>query len=180
MIDAAATFNDSTVRHLRVKKVVYGVVLSMGIFSAMAAPAVAAGGFDQNGYNYGARIFSGPADGVDKMLDGKVWGDSAYANDHLVMKWNSAWDTCNSHGSNDAIYCAGAWDTNQWNGMSPNGSQWIEHIKIIWVGSAAENSEYWVQGGLSIWRNYEIILDRGMAPGHERFVATFAKPNGLG
>jgi hypothetical protein len=30
----------------------------------------------------------GKADGVDRVLDGKVWGDPTYANDWLVMKWS--------------------------------------------------------------------------------------------
>jgi hypothetical protein len=54
--------------------------------------AFAQGGFDEFGYNYKARVFVGKADGVDRVLDGKVWGDPAYANDHLVMKWSKAWD----------------------------------------------------------------------------------------
>jgi len=32
-------------------------------------------GFDEFGYNYQARLFSGLADGVDRVLDGKVWGE---------------------------------------------------------------------------------------------------------
>lgn len=137
-------------------------------------------GFNDFGYNYGARIFSGKADGVDKKLDGKVWGDPTYANDHLVMKWNKAWDDCNNNGNNNPIYCAGAWDTNEWNGMSPNGSQYTEHVKIVWVGSSAQNSEYWVRGGYSIWGNYEVIFDRGMNPDHTQYTYAIATPNGLG
>ena len=150
------------------------------ILAGLVAPASAVGGFNQYGYNYGAHIFSGLADGVDKNLDGAVWGDPTYANDHLVMKWNAAWDACNANGFDDPAYCAGAWVTNEWNGMLPGGSQWTEHVKIIWVGSAATNSAYWIDGGYSIWGNYEAILDKGMAPGHIRFVYASATPNGLG
>lgn len=150
------------------------------LLTGLVAPASAAGGFNQYGYNYGARIFSGPADGVDKNLDGTVWGDPTYANDHLVMKWNAAWDACNANGYENPTYCAGAWVTNEWNGMVPGGSQWTEHVKIIWVGSAGDNSSYWVNGGYSIWGSYEAIQDQGMAPGHVRFVAALATPNGLG
>ncbi|HUX05136.1 MAG TPA: hypothetical protein VMV53_09575 [Acidimicrobiales bacterium] len=136
-------------------------------------------GFNQCGYNYGARIFSGPADGVDRTLDGMVWGDPTYANDHLVMKWNAAWDACNANGYDNATYCAGAWVTNEWNGMVPGGSSVTEHVKIIWVGSAADQSPYWVAGGTSIWGNYEVLMDQGMQGG-VRYVNTFATPNGLG
>src|SRR5665811_692284 len=59
-------------------------------------------GFNEFGYNYCARIFNGPADGVDKMHDGMVWRNSTYAANHLVMKLNAAWDACN------AAYIAGA------------------------------------------------------------------------
>lgn len=38
----------------------------------LAGTAVAGGGFDEFGYNYGARVFAGKADGVDRVLDGKV------------------------------------------------------------------------------------------------------------
>jgi len=136
-------------------------------------------GFNTFGYNYTARIFSGLADGVDKNLDGTVWGDPTYANDRLVMKWNAAWDACNANGYDNATYCAGAWVTNEWNGMVPGGSGYSEHFKIIWVGSAGSTSPYWADGGYLIWGNYEVIFDQGSDPsGHEWY--TRATPAGLG
>jgi hypothetical protein len=33
------------------------------------------GAVDEFGYNYTARIFAGAADGVERVLDGAVWGD---------------------------------------------------------------------------------------------------------
>ena len=160
--------------------------LAGGLGMAVALPLAAGAapsngnGFNANGYNYNARVFSGAADGVDKNLDGTVWGDPTYASDHLVMKWNAAWDACNANGYDNPDYCAGAWVTNEWNGMTPDGSQWTDHVKVIWVGSAGSASPYWVDGGTSIWGNYELIQDQGMAPGHMRYVNTFATPNGLG
>lgn len=156
-------------------------VLSLAFMGTGALSASALGapnGFNEFGYNYNARIFSGKADGVDKNNDGTVYGDSTYANDHLVMKWNKAWDDCNAHGYNDPTYCAGAWDTNEWNGMVPGGSGETEHVKIIWVGSGLNSSPYWVDGGTAIWNNYEAIMDQGMAGGVHH-VYTFATPNGL-
>ncbi|HEY5489598.1 MAG TPA: hypothetical protein VIK25_00280, partial [Gemmatimonadaceae bacterium] len=82
-------------------------------------------GFDEFGYNRCARIFVGKADGVDNVLDGKVWGDPTYANDHLTMKWNAAWDACNAVGVADPLRkaaCTGAWTNNEWNGKVPGGS----------------------------------------------------------
>ena len=136
-------------------------------------------GFDQFGYNYNARIFVGKADGVDRVLDGKVWGDPMYANDNLVMKWNEAWDLCNDHGNNDVTYCLGAWTSNEWNGMMPDGTQSVWHYKIIWVGATGRSSPYWRDGGYVVWNNYEVIMDQGVDPtGHA--VYAHAIPNGYG
>lgn len=165
---------------IKFKALTLGLLIGLSLVGVTTPSASAANGFNQYGYNYGAHIFSGLADGVDKNLDGTVWGDATYANDHLVMKWNAAWDACNANGYDSPTYCAGAWVTNEWNGMIAGGSQWTEHVKIIWVGSQGSNSMYWVDGGYSIWGNYEAILDQGMAPGHIRYVAALATPNGLG
>ncbi len=155
----------------------------MFLLTSVVPQASAAGGFNSYGYNYGARIFSGPADGVDNVLDGTIWNDpknAPYVNDHLVMKWNAAWDACNASGTDNPKFCASAWTTNEWNGKVPGGSGWSEHVKIIWVGSATENSTYWVSGGLPIWGSYEVISDKGMDPDHIKFVLAAGKPSGLG
>ncbi len=146
--------------------------------SVQCASSATGPGFNQCGYNYDARIFVGKADGVDTVLNGEVWGDPTYANDHLVMKWNAAWDACNANGYDNPTYCLGAWDTNEWNGMGPNGSKSTEHVKIIWVGSLATDSPYWVPGGYSIWGNYEAIEDQGMVGG-QHIVWAAARPEGL-
>lgn len=138
----------------------------------------AAGGFDQFGYNDQARVFVGSADGVDNILDGKVWGDPTYANDHLVMKWNAAWDACNAAGGNDATACLGAWTDNEWNGNVPGGSGYSDHYKIIWVGSQGVNSPYWRDGGYLVWGNYETIMDQGVYGTHTWWAHGI--PNGYG
>lgn len=133
------------------------------------------GGFDQFGYNYGARIFNGLADGVDRNLDGTVWGDSTYANDHLVMKWSKAWDDARFNG---APWTPDAWETNEWNGNVQGGSNVTEHYKIIWVGSDLENSPYWRQGGYEVWGEFEVIMDQGTdATGHWWYA--HARPTGM-
>ena len=111
---------------------IFLVLSAIGIASAGTEGAKA--GFDQFGYNYQARLFNGLADGVDKTLDGTVWGDPTYANDHLVMKWNAQWDACNAAGTDAAADCLGAWTDNEWNGNVPGGSGVTDHYKIIWVG----------------------------------------------
>ena len=160
------------------KKILIGATVGLIMAGVMSIPAFAKGGFDEFGYNEQANIFNANADGVDRNLDGKVWGDPAYANDHLVMKWNEAWDECNDAGNNDIDVCLGAWTTNEWNGMNPDGSRSNWHYKIIWVGSVLESSPYWVDGGYPVWGNYEVISDHGIdASGHQ--VYAHGVPNGL-
>ncbi len=145
--------------------------------------AAAGGAFDQYGYNDKARIFTGPADGVDRTLDGMVWGSTTYAKDRLVMKWNAAWDNCNAAGNNDEAACAGAWLDNEWNGAPVGGSGEVWHYKIIWVGTGGASSPYWKAGGYSVWGNYEVLMDQGVVLGNSGAVHTwFAKsmPNGYG
>lgn len=136
------------------------------IFSTMAVLmtgigiAMAAGGFDQFGYNYQARVFVGPADGVDRNLDGTVWGDPTYANDRLVMKWSKGWDDARFHGS---PWTADAWEDNEWNGKVSGGSGEVWHYKIIWVGPELQSSQYWRKGGYAIWGQFEVIMDQGVS-----------------
>ncbi len=81
-------------------------------------------------------------------------------------------------GWDNPTYCAGAWVTNEWNCIVPNGSQVTERVKIIWVGSAGMTSTYWRADGYLIWGNCEAIQDQGMAD-HIRYVNAFSVPNGL-
>jgi hypothetical protein len=158
----------------------FAFALTMTLSATALAAKPGSTGFNQYGYNYNARIFNGLADGVDRTLDGMVWGDPTYAKDHLVMKWNAAWDACNANGYDDATYCLGALDTNEWNGMVPGGSGETDHVKIIWVGSESKyGATYWVEGGTRIWGNYEIVLEQGFyGSGHE-FLTKSVRP-GLG
>jgi hypothetical protein len=133
-------------------------------------------GFDEFGYNYTARIFNGLADGVDRILDGMVWNDPTYANDHLVMKWSIDWDNARFHG---ATWGPGAWEDNEWNGMVPGGSQEVWHYKIVWVGTELENSPYWREGGYAIWGQFEVILSQGIMDGEHSW-ETHAIPSGYG
>jgi hypothetical protein len=141
------------------------------------APTTPGGnGFNTYGYNYTASLFNGAADGVDKSLDGMVWGDATYANDHLVMNWNAEWDRGNDEGWTDDYYAA--WTTNHWNGNVPGGSGEVWHYKIIWVGPELEDSPYWVDGGYPIWGRFEAVMDQGTVA-NEHFWYAHATPNGL-
>lgn len=146
------------------------------VLSASATPASAGGGFDAFGYNYSARLFSGAADGVDRSLDGAVWGDSAYANDHLVMKWSKAWDDARFNGK---PWTCDAWEDNEWNGQVIGGSGETWHYKIVWVGSKLENSSCWREGGHSVWGQFEVVMSQGAAGG-EHIWDTHAIPSGYG
>lgn len=149
--------------------------IAFGLVFALSGQVSLAGGADQYGYNYQARVFVGPADGVDRNLDGTVWGDPTYAKDHLVMKWSKAWDDARFHG---AAWTADAWLDNEWNGNVPGGSGWTEHVKIRWVGAAACAAGF-SDGGSCIWLEFEIVMDQGTGPsGHAWY--THATPTGYG
>jgi hypothetical protein len=171
------------VKKLAILGAILAAVVALLAVIVTAVPAMAAKpadtGFDEFGYNYQARIFVGAGDGVDRNLDGTVSGDPTYANDHLVMKWSQAWDDARFNG---AAWTPDAWETNEWSGMSPDGSQSVWHYKIIWVGPELEGSAYWREGGYDIWGEFEVIMDQGLDPafggGHIWFA--HATPTGLG
>ena len=171
------------------KKIAFISIIVTLMLMMTSAPVLAGQpdgkGFDEFGYNYQARIFSGPADVVDRVLDGAVWGGPTYANDHLVMKWIKAWD--DARFGPDGIGSSGdelpwgpdAWEDNEWNGMVPGGSQEVWHYKIIWVGPELEDSDYWREGGYAIWGQFEVILSQGVMEG-EHIWETHATPTGYG
>lgn len=138
--------------------------------------ALAKDGFDEFGYNYQARIFVGKADGVDRILDGKVWGDPTYANDHLVMKWSQAWDDARYNGH---PWTCDAWIDNQWNGQVSNGSGEVWHYKIVWVGPELEQSPCWREGGYPIWQQFEVIFSHGTVA-NQHFWDVHARAPGYG
>lgn len=134
-------------------------ILVAGLLVALCmvvAPAMAGGGFDRFGYNYQARVFIGAADGVDRMLDGAVWGDPTCAKDHLVMKWSKAWDDARFHG---APWSPEAWVNNEWNGKVPGGSGVTEIVKIQWIGDCGADQTPLPDGGYCIWGQFEAIMD---------------------
>src|SRR3989344_5405068 len=154
------------------RKIVF--LSTIAVLLAGAGVVYAKGGFDQFGYNYQAMVFVGPADGIDKVLDGKVWGDPTYANDRLVMKWSKAWDNARFNG---APWTPDAWEDNEWNGKVPGGSGEVWHYKIVWVGPELENSPYWREGGYAVWGQFEVIMSQGSVDG-EHIWETHAIPTG--
>jgi hypothetical protein len=140
------------------------------------APQFSAGGFDEFGYNYGARVFVGLADGVDRNLDGTVWGDPTYANDLLKMKWNAEWDRGNDEGWTDPNGYD-AWTDNQWNGRMPGGSGEVWHYMVKWVGECHPQGSPGPNGGYCIWGQFEVTADHGTIL-NEHYWYAHATPTG--
>jgi hypothetical protein len=145
--------------------------------SNSASTLMKGGGFNEFGYNYTARIFNGPADGIDKILDGKVWGDPVYANDHLVMKWNAEWDRGKIEKWSKPPYAAS--ENNEWNGNVPGGTGEVWHYKIVWIGGSGPEGQLLDNGGYRIWGQFEVIMDQGSSA-NEHFWNAHANPSGYG
>jgi hypothetical protein len=141
-----------------------------------AAPTLSAS-FDDLGYNDVANIFNGAADGTDGVLDGKVWGDPTYAKDHLVMKWNKAWENCNANRT--PANCAGAWLTNEWNGQVTGGSGEVWHYKFVWVGACGSYGTPLPDGSYCIWNEYAVVQSQGTFL-NQHFWDAHARPQGFG
>lgn len=154
-------------------------LISSGV--AMAAKPTTTG-FDEFGYNRAARIFVGTG---SSWCQGKLHLTKEacdlymgiYANDQLVMKWNSEWDRGNAENWANGPYAA--WENNEWNGQVPGGSGEVWHYKIKWVGALLENSPLWVEGGYAIWGQFETIMDQGTSGG-EHIWYTKGIPAGYG
>lgn len=142
-------------------KKIFVLILVIALLAIPATTAFA-GGFNEYGYNEVAGIFNGPADGVDRFLDGKVWGDPTYANDHLIMKWSKAWDEAKYNG---AAWTPDAWIDNEWNGQVPGGSGEVWHYKIKWIGACGADGTPLSDGGYCIWGQFEVMMDQGTING---------------
>ena len=147
---------------------------------SIAAPTTISNSFDEFGYNDIANVFNGAADGVDRILDAKVWGDPTYANDHLLMKWNKTWETCNAASPHTSAACAGAWTLNEWNGQVTGGSGESWQYAIKWVGSPCDaTNPNWSVGGYCIWGDYEVVMSQGSVA-NQHFWDAHAGPSGFG
>ncbi len=168
----------SRITHSHILVVVLGGLVVGSVMSLVGfnvRDIFAKGGSDEFGYNYGARLFQGAADGVDKSLDNTVWGDPLYAKDHLVMKWSKAWDDARFSGVG---WTCDAWETNEWNGKVPGGSGEVWHYKIVWVGPGLEKSPCWASGGYAIWGEFEVIMSQGSIA-NKHFWEAHAVPTGF-
>jgi hypothetical protein len=144
-------------------------------------------GFDEFGYNRCAGNFVGLfggwcADyGVGWDCKGATWAEPyvPFAKDHLVMKWNAAWDKCNAEYTPEN--CAGAWTDNQLNGMLPDGSRTTEHAKIVWIGgNCGADLTPLPDGGYCLWGAYEAVMDQGKSADGTRWMLAHVTPGGYG
>ena len=165
---------------------IFMTIISMNIkpveVSKVGTVAGASTGFDMYGYNDRARIFVGKADGLDKILDGKYYGNASYAADHLVMKWNSEWDRGNDEGWTDPKGYD-AWIDNEWNGMVGGGSQETWHYKIVWDKGCKTNSTPTTKSikgtPYCIWNQFAVVMSQGTYGG-QHYWDVLAKPSGYG
>lgn len=149
------------------------------ILTLLAVSPALAGGPNEFGYNYGARIFVGTGNTwcqvaykTDATSCAAIMGD--FSSDKLVMKWSKAWDDARF---GTAPWTTDAWVNNEWNGMNPDGSGWTEIVKIVWVGDCAGPNLR--PGGYCIWGSFEALMDQGQSPDGHYWLA-HATPTGYG
>jgi len=161
------------------KKIIAFLVGSASLLVVSVAFA-AGGGFDQFGYNRTARIFNGTGSSwcLDRGADQNCMG--IYSPDKLIMKWNAEWDRGNDEDWANPPYRA--WEDNEWNGNTKDGSGAVWHYKIVWVGPCGADYTPLANGGYCIWGQFETLMDQGkdpnIGPGHMWFA--HANPTGYG
>ena len=160
-------------------KKIYAVLAVSSLFLVVGV-ALAAGGFDQFGYNRTARIFNGTGSSWCLQRGAPANCLGIYSPDKLVMKWTAEWDRGNAEGWTDPNGYR-AWEDNEWNGKN-GGSGAVWHYKIKWVGSCGADGTPLPDGGYCIWGQFEVLMDQGQdpafGPGHLWFAK--ALPNGYG
>ncbi|NIO23193.1 MAG: hypothetical protein GTN38_04175 [Candidatus Aenigmarchaeota archaeon] len=158
------------------------VLGAIAVALVLAIGTVAAGGFDDAGYNRKARVFVGTGWSwcMDKIGD-EAWCTAylgPYADDMLLMKWNSEWDRGNEEGWSNPPYRA--WLSNEWNGMVPGGSGETWHYMYKWIGLPCDDTNpNWEEGGYCIWGQFEVIMSHGTYDGGHLWDA-HATPAGYG
>lgn len=160
-----------------IKKFLAGTAAGVAAMAVLAVPALAAGGYNQYGYNYTARNFNGTGSSwcLAKGLSADCMGD--YSADKLVMKWNAEWDRGNAEKWTKPPY--NAWTNNEWNGMK-DGSGAIWHYKIVWVPPCGADGTPLANGGYCIWGQFEVLMDQGKDPGFGPGHIWFAKSSPAG
>jgi len=142
---------------------------------ALLIPTIvyAAGGFDEWGYNYTAKLFNGMyCDYHPSVRPGGANHDScmaSFGNVNLEMKWNDAWlskydrdgdGSLDRHYGFDSYIGSGAWTTNhmseQYIGDDGKKHTWVYFTKI--VAKPTEDYDCAANGGAQIWGDFCTIL----------------------
>jgi hypothetical protein len=123
------------------KKII--LVAVVFVFLTAAVGTVFAGGFDEYGYNYGARLFNGWYGYCDKDIAGGT--DDAW----LVMKWSKDWTPMGDEP-------VGAWCTNHfsWYSNDYDVSTWYGwDTRLAWTDpSITPNAKYYMTEFLKIMK----------------------------
>ncbi len=146
-------------------------------------------GFDPYGYNYQAHMFLGSYANV--YLGGEGFppyaGEDAtylaqnpraatrwywpYRTTQLEMKWNDAWLSNMDRDGDGKLdrpgnyIGSGAWETNHMVDTNPDGSQWVDFVKIVAVPSTAHKvagvwySDDGKEIGPDIWGAFALVLE---------------------
>jgi len=133
-------------------------------------------GFNEFGYNYNARIFSGTGSNWCLARNDTATCLGDYSTDKIVMKWNAEWDRGNDEGWSSPPYTA--WTNNHWNGNCEGCSGEIWQYKISWSQVCADGGTL-EDGGYCIWGQFEVLMDQGTSDTGHTWLAK-ATPNGYG
>lgn len=135
-------------------------------------------GYDIYGYNYQAHAYNGTYDGLDRVLDGKYYGQSGdFVDDRVGMKWSDDWlssTDCNGDGKLDrgASGTSQGWLTNHIAGDYVDGAgvtqRYTDFVKIVWTGPSSP-----------LWGEYSIIQEVYNDSGGGSFRTRLGSP-GLG
>ena len=141
-------------------------------------------GFNEAGYNRVAKIFNGTGwEWCMEKVGSETWCENYlgdYADDKLIMKWNSEWDRGNEEGWTNPPYRA--WTTNHWNGKVPGGSGETWFYKFVWNEGCVKNSvpSQDTQKGAAycIWGQFAVVMSHGTV-GNEHIWEVLLKPAGI-
>lgn len=164
------------------------------LLNSEVPPQVIFPGYDDWGYNYQAQMFNG---GYCDAYRDAGWCQ-AYADDDLMMKWNTAWlsnKDCDNdglldrHPGSDSYIGSGAWLTNHMSGkVEVNGKmrKWTYFVKIVAApDDATVNLGKWYAAdgteiGPVIWGAFAVIQEIVNDPSSGAHGVLYKSPIGPG
>lgn len=121
-------------------------------------------GFDKYGYNYQAHEYNGTYDGLDRVLDGKYYGQTGpWVEDSISMKWSNAWLAnvdCNGDHKLDRGLGTDGYATDTSEGWLTNHV----HGKYVDSSGAVQSYEDFVKIGYTgpgspLWGSYTVLQE---------------------